>query len=102
MANDDGGLGDIFDFTFTKFITPTVVKVIYILVLVFLALGWIAIVIGGFSSSFAAGIGAIVFGTLFVLVWVLLYLVILEITIVIFRIKENTDVMARNSGGGAP
>ena len=84
-------LADVFDFTFTKFVTPIVVRIAFIVMLVLGALGWLVAVIGGFSSSFGAGIGAIIFGGLFFLMFVLVYRIMFELVMVIFAIKKNTD-----------
>ena len=91
MATDEGGFGDIFDLTFTKFVTPTVIRVLFILVIVFSALWWLFVVIAGFSSSFGAGLTALILGGLGFIIFVLLYRVFFELVMVIFRIKDNTD-----------
>ena len=85
------GFGDIFDLSFKKYVTPTVIRVLFILVMVFAALGWLFAVIGGFSSSAGAGIGALILGGVFFLMWILLYRVFFELVMVIFAIKKNTD-----------
>ena len=91
MSTQEGGIGDLFDFTFTKYITPTVIRIVYVLVIVFAAIGWLAVVISGFSNSAAAGIWAIVFASLGALIGLLMWRVLLELTMVIFRIADNTD-----------
>ena len=91
MADDQGGINDLFDFTFTKFITPTVIRIVYILVIIFAAIGWLSLVIGGFTNSVGAGLGALIFATLGALIGILMWRVILELTMVIFKIKDNTD-----------
>ncbi|MGB9357090.1 MAG: DUF4282 domain-containing protein [Acidimicrobiia bacterium] len=84
-------LGDIFDLTFTKFVTPIVVKIAFIVVMVMAGLAWLLFIIGGFSSSFGAGLAGIVFGGLAFLMAVLLYRIMFELVMVIFAIKQNTD-----------
>ena len=98
---DGGGIGDLFDLSFTKFITPTVIRVVYVLVIVFFALLWLAAIIAAIGQNVASVIAALILGGLFFLIMLLIYRVILEITIVIFRIKENTDVLAAGKGGGS-
>ncbi|MGI9667037.1 MAG: DUF4282 domain-containing protein [Acidimicrobiia bacterium] len=88
---DESGLGDLFDLTFTKYVTPTVIRIVYILVIVFTALWWIIGAIATFANSIGAGLGFLIFGTLGALIGLLLWRVLLEVTMVIFRIKENTD-----------
>lgn len=82
---------DIFDLTFTKFVTPTVVKIAFIVVMVFAGLAWLAMIFAGFSSGFWGGIGGLIFGGLIFLILVLLYRIMFELVMVIFAIKDNTD-----------
>ncbi len=82
---------DVFDLTFTKFVTPVVIKIAFIVVLVFAGLIWLMIIFAGFSSSFMGGLGGIVFGGLAFLMMVLLYRIMFELVMVIFAIKTNTD-----------
>ena len=89
-TNDQGGIGDLFDFTFTKYVTPSVIRIVYILVIVFAAIGWIGAVIAGFGNSVSAGLWALIFATLGALIGILIWRVILELTMVIFAIKDNT------------
>jgi hypothetical protein len=91
MSQDEGGINDLFDLTFTKFITPTVIRIVYILVIIFAAIGWLVAVISGFVASVQAGIGALIFATLGALIALLMWRVLLELTMVIFKIKDNTD-----------
>ncbi|MCL1586852.1 MAG: DUF4282 domain-containing protein [Actinomycetia bacterium] len=94
MANSSEtteGLSGIFDFTFTKFVTPVIIKILYILVLVFGGLLWVILLITSIFNGFAAFLGVLIFGTLGFLMTVLLYRVMFELVMVIFAIKENTD-----------
>lgn len=90
MENNEG-LSGILDFSFTKFVTPVIIRFLYILVLVFGILVWIVALIGSVFSSFAAFLGVLVFGTLGLLMTVFLYRIMFELVMVIFSIKENTD-----------
>ncbi|GMQ94315.1 MAG: DUF4282 domain-containing protein [Acidimicrobiia bacterium] len=92
--NDKVGLGGIFDLSFEKFITPSVVKILYILILVFAALFYLVLLIASLSSGIAAFLGALVFGGLGFLVLILFYRIFLELTMVLFRIHENTEKLA--------
>jgi len=84
-------LADVFDFTFTKFVTPIVVKIAFIVMLVLGALGWLAMAFAGFAGGFWSGLGALIFGGLFFLMFVLVYRIAFELVMVIFAIKKNTD-----------
>jgi len=91
VGPEEGSLGDLFDFTFTKYVTPSVIRILYILLIVFAALSYIAVIIGGFASNFGSGIGAIILGGIFFLILLLMYRVTLEIIMALFAIKQNTD-----------
>ena len=61
---EKANLTDIFDLTFTKFVTPIIIKIAFIVVMVFAGLMWLAVIFAGFASSFWGGIGGIIFGGL--------------------------------------
>ena len=82
---------DIFDLKFTKFVTPVVIKIAFIVVMVIGGLAWLSFIFAGFANSFWGGIGGVVFGGLFFLMIVLLYRILFELVMVIFAIKTNTD-----------
>jgi len=93
------GPAALLDFSFKHFITLSVVKVLYILLLALAGLSWIIVVIGsmiaGFNEGFGAGVLAtfmsIIIMTLVVAIQVIVWRVMLELIVVIFRISENTS-----------
>lgn len=93
------GFKDIFDLTFSIYVTPTVVRVIYILVIVFGALWWLAAIITSLFVSPGAVLGALILGGIAFALGVLMWRVFLELVMVIFSIKDNTERMADGSGG---
>lgn len=97
-----GGLADIFDLTFSIYVTPTVVRIIYILVIVFGALWWLALVIASLFQSPGAVLAALVLGGIGFVISVLLWRVLLEVVMVIFAIKDHTERIADASGGEEP
>ena len=90
-SHNDEGLAGIFDFTFTKFVTPVVIKILYILVMVFAALAWVLALISSIFVSFAWFLTVLVLGSIGLLISVLFYRIMFELVMVIFAIKENTD-----------
>ena len=88
---EKANLTDIFDLTFTKFVTPIIIKIAFIVVMVFAGLMWPAVIFAGFASSFWGGIGGIIFGGLMFLFVVLGYRIMFELVMVIFAIKTDTD-----------
>ncbi|MEA2022753.1 MAG: DUF4282 domain-containing protein [Actinomycetota bacterium] len=84
-------LADIFDFTFTKFVTPIVVKIAFIIMIVLAGIAWLMMIIAGFGSSVTTGLVNIVVGGLVFILVVLGYRIMFELVMVIFAIKKNTD-----------
>ena len=93
-----GFFGKLFDFSFETFITPSIIKVLFILILVVIGIGALGFVIAAFSQSAVLGLVVLIIGVpiggflyiLFARVW-------LEIVVVLFRIEENTALMAERS-----
>ena len=90
----------LFDFSFSEFITIKIIKILYVIAIILLALTWI----GGLIGFFAQGglyilLGLIVAPIGFILS-VIFVRVIYEILIVIFGIAEHTRDMAWALTGG--
>lgn len=85
-----------FDFSFRTFVTPSLIKVLFIVFMVVIGLSVLGMIIIGFMASAGTGvmflIGGIIYGFL-ALLWAR---VILEIVVVFFRIKEDTSDMAKS------
>lgn len=90
---EKGFFTQLFDFSFTEFITTKIIKFIYILGMIVTGLATIGIIISGFSQSVVIGIVALIFSPLIFLIYVIVLRVWLEIIIVIFRISENTELL---------
>jgi hypothetical protein len=88
------GLGGLFDFTFEKFITPSIVKIVYIVVIVMAALMWLGFIIGGIAYGIGGFLAGLIFGGLAAVLMVLFYRIFLELTMILFRIHDNTNTMA--------
>jgi hypothetical protein len=96
-------IAPLFDLSFSQFITTRVVRILYGLALVFFAL-WSVVGFGALffgTEGFFAKVGVVVFGLPLI---VLLYLVAAaltrigyEIIIVLFRIAENVQTIARTT-----
>lgn len=89
-----GGLSALFDLSFTKFITVTWIKFIYLILLAFAALAWLVFVIGGFMQGFLPGIGALIAGTIILGLNILGARILLEMVVIFVRIGTNTARIA--------
>lgn len=88
-------LKGLFDFSFETFITPSIVRIVYIVVIVMAGLMWLTLTLGGLSSGgFGGLLGGLIFGGLAFIIMVLVYRIFLEITMILFRIHDNTEKMA--------
>ncbi len=98
-AATDAGISALFDFGFSRFITLSVIKTLYIVGLGLIGLMWIVVTIGGFAAGFLAGVGVLVVGAVAAVIYMVLFRVWLELIVVIFRIGENTSRLVELRGG---
>lgn len=95
-----GFLGSLFDFSFSSFITTRLIKIIYAL---FIGVsGFVALffVIGAFASSTVLGLFTLLIAApVLFFFYVILARVYLELVVAIFRIAENTSVLAGRGHG---
>jgi hypothetical protein len=92
-------LGALFDVSFQSFITTRIIKVLFLLQMVVAGIASLAVVGAGFSQGFLVGTATLlIVAPLVFLMWMLMIRVQLELVLVVFRIAENTTVMAKASG----
>jgi hypothetical protein len=82
-------LGALFDFGFNTFATPVVIKVLYVLGLIGIALGYVIAVIAGFSQDVLTGLAFLVGGGLVALFYLILFRVFLEFYYAVVRMSED-------------
>lgn len=92
----------LFDFSFKEFLTDKVIKILYVFAAIFIAINCLIV----FFASFKLGAGQ-AFLTFFYAVFRFIILMMLaraflEIVIVLFRIAENTEVLAGRTPRTAP
>lgn len=95
---DKGFLGSLFDFTFTHFITPKIVRVLYILLTIAIGFGYLFFVIAAFSADAAFGaLTLLIVGPIVALIYLALVRVTLEFYLAVVRMSEDIHKM-RGSG----
>ena len=87
----------LFDLSFTEFITTRIVKLLFILSIIASAIGALMLVIRGSQIGFAAGLASALGASFLFAFYVILSRIYLEIIIAVFRIAENTTIMAANN-----
>ena len=88
-----------FDFSFREFITPSIIKVLFILAMVVIGLGVLAAIIIGFMTGAGTGVFVLIGSLIYGFIMLLFARVWLEIVIVFFRIHEDTRDIARSKRG---
>ena len=95
MDDPKGFFAALFDFSFTSFITIKLVKFIYILNLIGIAIGMLAIIGMGFANGFMSGIVSIILAPVFGLLMTMLARVWMEMVIVMFRISDDVNKISK-------
>jgi len=89
-ASAKGFVGSLFDFRFNSFVTPKVVKVVYVLIMAGLALAELGYLLFAFKESAIFGIvSLVILCPLSFFVYLALWRILLELFIVIFRISDD-------------
>jgi len=99
-ARKTDSLQALADFSFTRFISPRMMKYLYVLSILFAGVVAVFFVLAGFKTSIWFGIFALLIGaplTFFLMVFS--SRILLETILIIFRIAENTaNISATNIG----
>jgi hypothetical protein len=86
---DKGFFSSLFDISFTSFVTTKIIKVLYVLSLILIAITALVFVIAGFQESAGLGLFMLVIGApLGALLYTIYTRVVLEFIIQVFRIGE--------------
>ena len=89
-------MSSLFDLSFTNFITPKLIKVLFVISIVLAAFGALAVVGSAFMTSAIAGIFALlIVAPLLFLFYVIYARVMMEVLIVIFRGSEHLAEIAK-------
>jgi hypothetical protein len=89
-ASSKGFLASLFDVGFNSFVTPKVVKAVYVLVMILTALWVLAFAVGAFRLNTVLGIIVLfILCPIFFVVYLALWRIVLELVMVVFRIAED-------------
>ena len=80
----------LFDTSMTTFVTPSIIKLLFILAIVGVTIGSSILLIGGLATLGDGGIFAVILAPILWLIGIIYWRVILELVIVLFRIERNT------------
>lgn len=90
----------LLDMSFSDFITPKIIKVLFILAIIGSAIWALALLVAGIASGSAGGIlGGLIGAPIVFILAVILSRVYLELLLVMFRIAENTGRLVNHAEG---
>ena len=92
-----GFFGKLFDFSFSSFVTPSIIQLVYAVFLVIAGLGALSLIIIGLAEGPAVGLLLLIISPVIFLFYAIIARIYLEIVIVLFRIAESTSEIARNT-----
>ncbi|GAA1738234.1 hypothetical protein GCM10009809_36680 [Isoptericola hypogeus] len=91
-------LGALFDYSFTRYITPTIVKVVYVIVTILVALAWLFGIVAAFQVSVGVGIGYLLLAWIVALVYLALARITLEFFVAVINVSEKVNRYAERDG----
>ena len=91
MSSQPSFFGSLFDFSFSRFVTLRLVKFLYVITVILLAVVMFAVIFAGFTEAVSGveTLGYIVLGPVLALLYLLIVRVWLELVVVVFRIGET-------------
>jgi len=89
----------LMDWSFKRFITISLVKFMYILGIIGLAVSIVFSIFAGLAGGITSGLTSVIMGVIAFALGVLWLRVCLEMVVVVFRIAQNTTVLARHARG---
>lgn len=84
-----GFFSSLFDFSFNTFITPKVVKLVYLISAGVIGLVWLLFLLGAFSKSVAAGFIVLIIGPFIALLYLVFVRLTLEFYLAVVRMSED-------------
>jgi len=85
-----GLFGRLFELSFTEFVTPRMIKVLFVLAIIISAIGALLLLISGIVEGVGAAFLSIILAPIVFFLYVIMARIWLEVIIVLFRIAENT------------
>jgi hypothetical protein len=80
----------LFDVSMTTFVTPSIIKLLFILAIVGVSIATLVVLVTGLATFGDGGAVLVILAPIIWLVGIIYWRVILELVIVLFRIERNT------------
>jgi hypothetical protein len=93
IGDGDGGgfFAALFDFSFSRFVTPMIVKLVYVLATIALALVYVIFVISAFTQNAGAGVVVLLVGAVVALIYLAFIRMTLEFYYAIVRMSQDIN-----------
>lgn len=91
---EKGFFSSLFDLSFSDFITPRIIKLLFVISIIVSVIAAGVLLVSGLSQGDGAALLALIGAPLLFLLYVIMARVWLEVIMVLFRIADNTDQLA--------
>jgi len=92
-----GFFESLFDTRFDSLITPKLIRLLYMISMIVLAIGVVIAIIAGFVNDAGTGVITLILAPIVALIYLIVVRVYLELIIVIFKIREGVGDVAQNT-----
>jgi hypothetical protein len=92
-----GFLEALMDTRFDSLITPMLIRFLYVISMILLAIGVIVVVIAAFADKPGSGVLALILAPLGALIYLIVIRLWLELIVVTFKIREAAEQVADNT-----
>ncbi|GAB3878192.1 hypothetical protein GCM10028802_19070 [Terrabacter terrigena] len=79
----------LFDFSFTNFVTPILVRFVYLLATVALVATWLVLLFSGFVQGVGTGLAVLILGPIFLVIYLAVIRMTLEFYLSVVRMSED-------------
>lgn len=90
-----GFFAKLFDFSFRDFITPTIIAILYGIMMVFSGIAAIGLIVWGFTQGVGLGIVCLILSPIAFLLFLVYSRVSLEMMVALIRIAQNSTDLLR-------
>jgi cytochrome b subunit of formate dehydrogenase len=97
-----GFFESLMDTRFDSLITPKLIRFLYVVSMIVLAIGAIVWIIAGFSRSAGTGVLFLILAPLVALIYLIVVRLYLELIVVAFKIRDATEETASNTRPRTP
>lgn len=89
VTSTKGFFGALFDFSFEHFVTPMIVKAVYLLAIAALGIVWLVFLVASFSQSAGLGVVVLILGPIGIVLYLCLIRMTLEFYLAVTRMSQD-------------